>query len=92
MVNGRELVRGVVLRSPLAPFRRFRAANRPVKRADMVRIGTEYGGWAVPDSLIDESWTVYCGGVGLDATFDLGFIERYGCAVHAFDPTPSTIE
>jgi FkbM family methyltransferase len=92
MVSGREAVRSFVLRSPAAPFRRFRAANRPVERADMVRIGTEYGGWAVPGSLIEASWTVYCGGVGLDATFDLGLTERYGCAVHAFDPTPSTIE
>ena len=58
----------------------------------MVRIGTDYGGWAVPDSLIEESWTVYLGGVGLDATFDLGLIERYGCVVYAFDPTPSTID
>jgi FkbM family methyltransferase len=92
MVSGRQLVSKVVTKSPVAPFRRFRAANRPVERDDMVRIGTEYGGWAVPNSLIEKSWTVYCAGVGLDATFDLGLIERYGCVVHAFDPTPSTIE
>lgn len=79
------------LRTPLAPYRRFRAASRVVLRADMVRIGTDYGGWTVPDSLIGDSWTVYSAGVGNDASFDLGLIERYGCTVHAFDPTPSSI-
>lgn len=85
-------MRTFALRTPLAPFKRFRAANRPAARPDMVRIGTEYGGWAVPDSLIRDSWTVYSGGIGDDASFDLGVIERYGCTVYAFDPTPSSIE
>ena len=58
----------------------------------MVRIGTDYGGWAVPNDLIRDSWTVYSAGIGNDASFDLGFIERYGCTIHAFDPTPSSIE
>jgi len=33
----------------------------------------------------------YCGGIGLDISFDLGVIERFGCTVHAFDPTPAAI-
>jgi hypothetical protein len=31
---------------------------------------------------------VYSFGVGEDATFDLGVIEKFGATVHAFDPTP----
>lgn len=88
----RESARTVALRTPLAPFRRFRAASRPVERADMKRIGSDYGGWAVPDSLVSESWIVYSAGIGDDASFDMGFIERYGSTIYAFDPTPSSIE
>jgi len=29
--------------------------------------------------------------VGEDVTFDLGLIERFGCVVHTFDPTPRAI-
>jgi FkbM family methyltransferase len=57
----------------------------------MVRIGSDYGGWTLPEDLIEESWICYCGGVGTDVTFDLGLIERYGCTIHAFDPTPSSV-
>jgi FkbM family methyltransferase len=86
-----RLVRAAVRRSPLAPYRRFRRAVKPVEREGMVRIGTDYGGWTIPDDLVDPSWVCYSGGVGYDISFDRGFIERYGCTVHAFDPTPSAI-
>ena len=33
----------------------------------------------------------HSGGVGEDASFDLGIIERFGCSVFAFDPTPRAI-
>ena len=75
-----------------------RSARRVVLRTNSVqpelelqRIGSEYGGWIVPTALLREDWICYCGGVGEDITFDLGLIERYGCTVHAFDPTPRAI-
>jgi FkbM family methyltransferase len=55
------------------------------------RIGTKYGGWVVPTSRIDRSWICYDGGVGEDASFATGLIERFGCEVFAFDPTPRAI-
>ena len=55
------------------------------------KIGSGYGGWIVPTAVIDEGWVCYCGGVGEDITFDLGLIARFGCTVHAFDPTPRAI-
>ena len=55
------------------------------------RIGSDYGGWIVPASLIAHDWVCYCGGVGEDITFDLGLIERFGVSVIAFDPTPRAI-
>jgi FkbM family methyltransferase len=55
------------------------------------KIGTAYGGWIVPTALIGPDWRCYCGGVGEDVSFDLGIIERFGCEVFAFDPTPRAI-
>ncbi len=55
------------------------------------KIGTAYGGWIVPTALLGPAWRCYDGGVGEDVSFDLGIIERYGCEVFAFDPTPRAI-
>jgi FkbM family methyltransferase len=58
---------------------------------ELQKIGSTYGGWIVPTSLITSDWVCYCGGVGEDATFDLGLAQRFGCSVYAFDPTPRAI-
>jgi len=63
--------------------------HRTYRREDIVRLGSGYGGWSIPSSLIDESTVCYCAGVGEDVTFDLELIRRFNCAVHAFDPTPA---
>jgi FkbM family methyltransferase len=55
------------------------------------RLGSEYGGWVVPTALIESGWVCYCGGVGEDVTFDVALIERFGCDVYAFDPTPRAV-
>ncbi len=65
------------------------AALRP--QLNLQRIGTDYGGWVVPAAMIRPDWICYCGGVGEDVSFDLGLIERFGCSVFAFDPTPRAI-
>jgi len=53
-----------------------------------VRLGTPYGGWWIlPEGLGPQS-IVYGVGVGQDVSWDLAMIERFGCTVHAFDPTP----
>lgn len=57
-------------------------------RPDLVRVGSDYGGWVVPASLLSPSAVCYCAGVGEDITFDLALIDRFGCHVFAFDPTP----
>jgi FkbM family methyltransferase len=63
----------------------------PPAALGLQKIGSGYGGWVVPTALIDETWTCYCGGVGEDITFDLGLIDRFGCRVFAFDPTPRAV-
>ncbi len=65
---------------------------RIVGRDDLVAIGTVYGGWVVPADLLDADSICYCVGCGEDISFDLGLIERFGCEVHGFDPTPRAIE
>jgi len=68
-----------------------RGQVRPRPELGLEKIGTAYGGWIVPTRLIDASWRCYSGGVGEDVSFDLGLIERFGCSVFAFDPTPRAI-
>ncbi|WKB51963.1 FkbM family methyltransferase [Eleftheria terrae] len=56
-----------------------------------VRLGTEYGGWVVPEDALRPGAVCYCVGCGEDISFDLALVERYGCEVHGFDPTPRSI-
>jgi FkbM family methyltransferase len=55
------------------------------------RLGTDYGGYAIATELLDADSVVYSFGIGEDASFDLALIERFGCQVHAFDPTPRSL-
>lgn len=57
----------------------------------IVRYGSETGGWHIPSELIEPDWLVYDFGVGDDITFDIALVERHGCTIHAFDPTPESI-
>jgi FkbM family methyltransferase len=63
----------------------------PPTSLGLERLGTDYGGWIVPTAIITDDWVAYCGGVGEDITFDLALIERTGCSVYAFDPTPRAV-
>ncbi len=56
------------------------------------RFGSQYGGWDVAVDLIDKNSIIYSFGIGEDASFDIALIERFGVTVHAFDPTPQSIE
>ncbi len=85
-------VKRLVVKTPLAPFRRFRRALRIRPRSDLVRLGSAYGGWTVPADLVEPSWVCYSVGVGDDITFDIALIEQFGCEIEAFDPTPSSVE
>lgn len=56
-----------------------------------LRIETaELGGWRYHPPGLQRGSTVYSLGIGDDIDFDLGLIERHGCDVHGFDPTPAT--
>jgi FkbM family methyltransferase len=55
-------------------------------------LGTAYGGWTVPEGLIERGSTCYTVGVGGDISFDLALIERHGATVRAFDAVEGYVE
>jgi FkbM family methyltransferase len=65
---------------------------RAVTNRPMVSIGTAYGAHTVATEGLSAASVVYSFGIGEDASFDLGLIERFGCRVYAFDPTPRSAE
>lgn len=52
------------------------------------RLGSSYGGWTVLPAFLNAESIVYGAGVGDDISWDLSMIDRFGCTIHAFDPTP----
>jgi FkbM family methyltransferase len=54
--------------------------------------GSQYGGWDVATEHISQSSIIYSFGIGTDASFDSEIIKRYHAVVHAFDPTPKSID
>jgi len=59
--------------------------------AETLHLGSSYGGWTILPQLLSSKSIVYSFGVGEDISFDLELIGRYGCAIHAFDPTPKSL-
>lgn len=68
----------------------LRCYLRPSAIPDLVRLGSRYGGWWVPESALKPYAVAYCAGAGEDITFDLALHDR-GCVVTTFDPTPRAI-
>lgn len=56
------------------------------------RHGNVYGGWDIIPNSLNVNSVIYAFGVGLDISFDLSLIKKYGCTVHGFDPTPRVAE
>ena len=65
---------------------------RPEVQCRRLRLGQGDGEWCICPDLISERSLVYSFGVGKDISFDRSLIERFGVEVHAFDPTPISIE
>jgi FkbM family methyltransferase len=63
---------------------------RPERPPGMLRFGTFYGGWWIPE-VDPASGPAFCVGAGTDVTFDLELM-RLGYTVHTADPTPSAVE
>ena len=61
-------------------------------KATPVWYGNQYGGFYVLPELMPQGSAVYSFGVGEDISFDRAVIEQHGCEVHAFDPTPRSLD
>jgi FkbM family methyltransferase len=56
------------------------------------RFGSVYGGWDIVVADLNSETVVYSFGVGEDISFDTALIKKFGLTIHAFDPTPKSIE
>jgi FkbM family methyltransferase len=58
----------------------------------MTTLGTEYGGWFLPENCLTEKSIVISAGVGEDISFDLLVQDKYDCEILLIDPTPRAIK
>lgn len=58
----------------------------------IAKIGTDYGGWFIPETYLNQNSICYCVGAGEDISFDIGLIKKFDCNVFTFDPTPKAIK
>lgn len=70
--------------------RRWLARRLVASPAALVRLGHGHAAWWAPAAIAPGS-VAYCGGVGLDATYDFALADALGLEVHSFDPTPHAI-
>jgi FkbM family methyltransferase len=56
------------------------------------RLGDAGGRWAIATEGLGPGTVVYACGVGTDISFERDLIAGYGVTVHAFDPTPVSLE
>ena len=61
-------------------------------RYHRLTFGNRYANWTFCPDNLDEKSVVYSFGVGEDISFDLQMIARYKLHIHAFDPSPRSIE
>jgi FkbM family methyltransferase len=64
----------------------YELSRLPLTSVDgMVELGSAYGGWTVPGSMIERLWLCYSVGAGGDISFDRELMQRFGVMVRAFD-------
>jgi FkbM family methyltransferase len=64
---------------------------RDTKMATLT-LGNKNATWTFHPNILTHDSIVYSVGVGNDISFDLSLIEKYGVTIHAFDPTPKSIQ
>jgi len=67
--------------------------SKPEVNVSSLRLGSIYGGWTICTEVgLGLNSVVFSVGVGEDISFDLSLIQKFGCKVLAFDPTPRSID
>lgn len=64
---------------------------RPDIRCPCEILGNLNAQFAINSETISQNATVYCFGIGTDISFDLALMRRFGVEIHAFDPTPLSL-
>ncbi|MCC5851007.1 MAG: FkbM family methyltransferase [Verrucomicrobia bacterium] len=84
-----------MIRSLKNNFRRRRLASAGVDveiNLETISCGDEDGAWTIFPADLQSDSVVYSVGIGRECSFDLDMIKRFGTQVHAFDPTPASVE
>ena len=67
-------------------------AARTESACERIHLGEEHARWCVCPTRFTPQSIVYSFGVGEEISFDLELIRQFGVRVHAFDPTPRSIQ
>lgn len=81
----------VVLRLPKVIRGKDLICFEEVKRKKLT-LGNLHADWTIDPDQINQNSIVYSFGIGHDISWDLALIERFGCQIHAFDPTPRSLD
>lgn len=65
---------------------------RPTLSIAKEKLGNHGAEWCIATHALGAGSIVYSFGVGTDISFELSLIDKYGCTVNAFDPTPRSVE
>jgi FkbM family methyltransferase len=85
----------MLLKSLKTTYRQFRlrracVLDESAAQSDAFGRPLELGNWTMLAAPLSTDSVVYSFGVGDNVAWDLAVIERWGAAVHAFDPTPAS--
>lgn len=58
----------------------------------VVEFGSRYGRWAVETRNLSPATQLISFGLGDDVSFELALMQRFGCVVTGFDPTPAAVD
>lgn len=73
-------------------FLRKEIWDSPDVQIQHTTLGSDYGGWTIATRFLSSNSIVYSFGIGTDMSFDLELVKTLGCRVHAFDPTPESLQ
>jgi len=80
-----------MLRKAKERIDRVRAGSPPLDCAKQT-LGSQYGSHTACLDNLSKHSVIYSAGIGEDVSFDLEILERTGGVLHAFDPTPRSLE